>query len=183
MLPEESACISNHLPSDVVLLWAPPSWYRRPMNGLIAVLGVGGFVAFAISIPIVVSYLLDRRTHDGIDWFKRRRVLKEGQAADARVLSSTLVIGKNAGGSKYQGAYSIVYEVLPAGAAPFRAKAIEVLYFSEASANRLTTGQIVHVRFDPADQTVVLVRVDPRNADRNREAERIAKENALLRGH
>jgi hypothetical protein len=107
-------------------------------------------------------------------------VLRSGQAASARVLSSTLRVGRSTG-SKYNGAYSIIYEVTPPGGATFRAKATEVMFFSEASAN-LEAGGTVNVRFDPADHTVVLVRVDPKPVAHQREAERRAREEALLRG-
>lgn len=143
--------------------------------------GIGGFVAFSFSIPVVVSYLLDRRNHDGVDWFKRRRILGSGESASARILSSSMLVGRQTG-SKYSAAYSIVYEVMPASRAPFRAKGIEVLYFSEAHANKVDAGSTVQVRFDPSDQTVVLVRMDMDQKRRDDDAQRKAREEALLRG-
>ena len=143
-------------------------------------LGIAGFIALSFAFPVVVSYWLDRRAHDGVDWFKRRRVLARGQVAEARILSSSLVPTKTTG-SKLSGAYSIVYEVRPDGAAPFRTKAIEVMFFSEARAN-LVEGSTVEVRFDPGDHTVVLVRADIGKLQSDRDAARRAKEDALLRG-
>ena len=145
------------------------------------VIGVLGFICFSISIPIVINYFADRRAHEGVDWFRRRRILRQGQSAPATVLSSTLLVNVNIG-SKYQGAYSIVYDVRPSNGAPFRKRGVEVLYYSEADANHLAPGGNVHVRFDPTDQTVVLVRVDRDRVKKDRDAERRAKEDELLRG-
>ena len=95
---------------------------------------------------------------------------------------SAAIVPEKATGGRYTGAYSIVYEVRPAGGPPFRAKAMEVMYFSEARENRLQAGQSVTVRFDPSDQTIVLVRVKAGQGTRDAEAERREREEALLRG-
>jgi hypothetical protein len=150
------------------------------MDTVALVLGIACFVGLAISVPIAISYSLDRNAHEGVDWFARRRVLRSGQAADAKVLSSELMVGKNVGGN-HGGAYSIVYEVMPPGDAPFRKKATEVMYFSEARAN-LEVGRIVQVRFDPETQVVVLVRVSAESARAQADAERREREERLLRG-
>jgi Protein of unknown function (DUF3592) len=106
-------------------------------------------------------------------------VLARGQAAEATVLSAALTNRRT--GSKHSVAYSIVYEVRAEGQLPFRGRAIEVLFFSEARANRLDAGQVVPVRFDPSDRTIVLARLDAEKARREQEAARRAKEEALLR--
>ncbi len=85
-------------------------------------------------------------------------------------------------GFKYTSAYSVVYEVHPPGGAPFRARGIEVMYFSEERANNLTPPSTVQVRFDPVDHTVTLVRVKAQDAQAQDEARRRAREEALLRG-
>jgi hypothetical protein len=139
-----------------------------------------GFVLLSISFPFAISYFIDARLHEGVNMFTRRRVLRQGVAASARVLSSTMLMKPT--GSKFSAAYSIIYEVTPPGAAPFRAKGIEVMFFSEHDANRLREGETVNVRFDSASQTVVLVRVDAKQAQRDKEAALRAKEEALLRG-
>ncbi|MBI5545180.1 MAG: sigma 54-interacting transcriptional regulator [Deltaproteobacteria bacterium] len=136
-------------------------------------------VVLSVSLPMVISYLIDVRLHDGVNLFRRRKVLKTGVEAKAEVLSSTMLM--KATGSRLRSAYSVVYEVKPADAAPFRAKAIEVLLHSEAANNRLREGQTVTVRYDPADQLVVLVRVDPKGVLAAREAALREKEEALLR--
>lgn len=140
---------------------------------------IAGFVLLSVAFPVVISYWLDRRNHEGLDWFRRRAILTRGQPARAVVLSSELLVGR-ATGSKYSGAYSIVYEVRPEGAAPFRQRSVEVMWFSEARA-QLAEGQEVWVRFDPADGTVLLVRRDARQLLADRDAARRAKEDELLR--
>lgn len=142
--------------------------------------GIVGFVLLSAAFPVVISYWLDRRNHEGLDWFRRRAILRRGQPARAVVLSSTLLVGQSTG-NKSTGAYSIVYEVRPEGAAPFRQRGLEVMWFSEARA-QLVEGQEVGVRFDPADGTVVLVRQDARQLLAARDAARRAKEDALMRG-
>jgi hypothetical protein len=144
---------------------------------MVSVLATAAFVACCLAFPVVLAYLIDRKAHEGVDWFKRRRVLRSGQEAEAQVLSSTVVEGTST--APYKRAYSIVYEVTPAGAAPFRARAIEIMYPGEARAN-VEEGQRVQVRFDPADRTVVLVRPKPNHGAHD--AARRAKEDALLRG-
>ena len=137
-------------------------------------------VVGSISLPMVIGYIIDARLHEGVNMFRRRKVLRTGVEAQAQVLSSTILM--KATGSRLDSAYSVVYEVKPPNAAPFRAKAIEVMFPSEVSNNHLREGQTVTVRYDPADQLVVLVRVDPKQALAAREAALREKEEALLRG-
>lgn len=134
----------------------------------------------SISFPMIVSYIIDVRLHEGVNMFRRRSVLKTGIEAPAQVLSSTMLM--KATGSRLRSAYSVIYEVKPANAEPFRAKAIEVLFHSEAANNNVREGQTVTVRYDPADQVVVLVRVDGKQVLADREAALRKKEEALLRG-
>ncbi|HEX2732791.1 MAG TPA: DUF3592 domain-containing protein [Polyangiaceae bacterium] len=149
------------------------------MGSLANVSGLIAFIAACLCFPLFIAYFLDRRTHEGVDWFKRRRTLSRGQSAEATILSATLLTDRNTG-SKYSAAYSIVYEVRPEGEPPFRGRGLEVMYFSEAHANRVDTGQVVDVRFDPNDRTIVLVRIDARKAKLEKDAARRAKEDALL---
>ncbi len=83
---------------------------------------VVGFVLLSISFPMVISYVIDVRLHEGVNMFRRRRVLRTGVEAKAQVLSATMLM--KATGSKFQSAYSIVYEVQPPDGSPFRANAL-----------------------------------------------------------
>jgi hypothetical protein len=150
------------------------------MDNVPSIAGMIAVVIASASLPVVGSYLLDRHAHEGVDWFKRRRVRLHGQPAEATILSSSMLTGRLTG--KNLSAYSLVYEVRPPGQPPFRSRAIEVMYFHEAHANRLDQGEIVSVRYDPSDKTTVLMRVDVDKAGRDREAARRAKEEALLKG-
>ena len=134
----------------------------------------------SLSTPIAVSYLIDYRLHEGVNYFRRRRVLKQGVAAKAKVLSSNILT--KATGSRLKSAHSVIYEVSPPGAPAFRAKGIEVLFSSEVTANGLRDGQTVDVRYEPVDHIVVLVRIDPKQALLEREQKIKEKEEALLRG-
>jgi hypothetical protein len=136
------------------------------------------FIVLSLSVAPIVGYLVDRHAHEGVDWFKRRRVLTSGQRASATVLSSSILVGSIVG-NKLRSAYSIVYEVRPNDGPAFRARGIEVLYHSEGW--ELKEGAPVDVRFDPVDKTVVLVRRDRAQVQRERDAERRSKEEALLR--
>jgi hypothetical protein len=138
------------------------------------------FFLVVVGLPLGFAYWFDRRLHDGVSVFKRRRVLRRGIAADATILSSTMTMRTT--GSRFKAAYSIVYEVHPSGAPPFRAKGIEVMYFSESNDNRLDANERVRVRYDPDDHTVVIVRVDRKKVQREREQAQRAREEALLRG-
>ena len=148
------------------------------------------------AIPVVVLLVLatpvtliaffffhDLWMHEGVTVFKRRRVLRSGTAAPARILSADMLnktIGKLSG---IAAAYSIVYEVLPPGAPPFRARGIEVMTFVEKDANVPDGASVtVQVRFDPRSHLVVLVRVDIKKWALAREAARRKAQDALLRG-
>jgi hypothetical protein len=137
-------------------------------------------VLLSLATPIGVSYLIDHRLHEGVNWFKRRRVLSQGVGASAKILSATMLM--KATGSRLKSAWSIVYEVLPEGEAPFRAKGVEVMYRGESAGNRVRAGETVDVKFDPVDHTVVLVRADPKQLLRQREVELKEREEALLKG-
>jgi hypothetical protein len=142
-------------------------------------------IFFGVGVPFVtvgfillVSYLVDRRAHEGIDVFRRRSVLRNGQLAQATVLSSTMLMTGT--GSKFNAAYSIVYEVHPLNGPPFRTRAIETMYYSEHS-NNISVGATVNVRFDPKDNLVVLVRIKEDKVRSEEDARRRAREDALLR--
>jgi hypothetical protein len=149
------------------------------LGGLWLALGILGWTLLMVSIPVSINYWIDVRLHEGVSLFKRRRVLKNGTIAEATILSCEVLM-KNTG-SRYRSAYSIVYEVHVPGGGCFRAKGIEVMLFSESTANRLSTGERVEVRYDSETRLVVLVRVDRKKVDRDREAARRAKEEKLLR--
>jgi hypothetical protein len=149
-------------------------------------------VVAALSIPFAVIafvFFHDRWMHEGVTVFKRRGVLRSGTAAPARVLSTEALPKSYGRGSGATGAYSIVYEVLPPGAAPFRAKGVEVMTFVEEDANLSAarqpaqggTGATVQVKFDPQSHLVVLVRVDAKKWERERAAAKQEAQNALLR--
>lgn len=160
---------------------APPA--PPPADDLSVILVPIAVVVFLLAVlggPLFLSYWLDRRVHDGAGVFKRRRVGKSGVLAEALVLSSAIKMQST--GSKLVHAYSVVYEIYPPGGAPFRAKGVETMTSSERDANRLKEGERVSVRFDPADHTVVLVRVNARQVLNDREAAQRAREEALLRG-
>jgi hypothetical protein len=146
-------------------------------NILPFVLGiVGVFLA-----TVAVMYWMDLRAHEGVSVLRRRRVALGGVAAQARVVScSPITTGPMWGGGKL--AHSLVYEVEPTGEPPFRARGIEMLSTADRAEN-LESGKPVRVRFDPADRTIVLVRADRAQVERDEEAARRAREAALLGGH
>jgi hypothetical protein len=146
----------------------------------VAILGLVGFVLLSVSIPVLVSFLLDLRAHEGVSYFKRRRVLRQGLEAKANVLSSNILLKST--GRRHEVIYSVVYEVAAVAEPPFRAKGCEVMYLSDPNARRLREGSSVEVRYDPADHTVVLVRIDTRTGRRDREAALRAREEELLKG-
>jgi hypothetical protein len=154
---------------------APPP----PDAGLLGGLVTAGALLLCL-LAVALVYWLDRRLHDGVSVFKRRRVLHRGIAADATILSSSMTMRTTA--FYLKDAYANVYEVHPSGAPPFRAKGIEVMSFSESNDNRMNVHERVSVRYDPDDHTVVLVRVDRKKARREREEAQRAREEALLRG-
>jgi hypothetical protein len=143
-------------------------------------LAIAGWTLLMLAIPISISYWIDIRLHDGVNVFRRRRVLRSGTSAEATILSSEMLMKGT--GSKYKAAYSNIYEIHQPSGGSFRAKGVEVMFFSEAGTNRLRAGEEVQVKFDPGDHTVVLVRVDSKKVDQDRETARKAKEEALLRG-
>lgn len=136
--------------------------------------GLVTFVLLSAAFPVVVAFFIDLRLHEGVSWFTRRSVLRTGRAATAKVLSSSVLLRQT--GRRYASAHSIVYEVLPEGEAPFRAKGIEVLTLSES----VREGASVEVRFDAARKIVVLVRPDPAQVLAAREAARLEREKQLL---
>jgi hypothetical protein len=137
---------------------------------------------------VAFFFFHDLWMHEGVTVFKRRRALRSGTAAPARILSADMLdktIGRLSG---IAAAYSIVYEVLPPGAPPFRARGIEVMTLAEEDANLRGAsaldgkGVTVHVKFDPQSHIVVLVRVDAKKLERQREAAKREAQDALLRG-
>lgn len=140
--------------------------------------GIATFVLLSAAFPVVVSYFIDVRLHEGVGWFTRRHVRRTGVAAKAKVLSMAVLPRQT--GRRYESAHSMVYEVTQDGQAPFRAKGIEVLTTSEAV--RAREGTVVDVRFDPASKVVVLVRVDAAQLLAEREAARVEREKKLLGG-
>jgi hypothetical protein len=154
-------------------------------NVLEAIACVAGAFAFVGS----VLFFFDLRAHEGVTVFARRRVLRSGTAAPARILSDEMLDKSVVRFGTLPAAYSIVYEVLPPGEQPFRAKAIEVLTDVEHEANlragrggaSLGTDVSVRVKFDPKSHLVVLVRVDAKRWKKEQEAERRKATEALLR--
>jgi hypothetical protein len=146
----------------------------------VPLLAILGFVLVSCLFPVGVSYLVDRHLHEGVAMFKRRRVLRQGIEASAKVLSRNVKM--TAVNLRQRTAYSLVYEVSPPGEAPFRAKGVEIMYFMETKDNELREGSTVKVKYDPADKTVVLVRVDSKQLFRDRQAAVKAREEALLKG-
>lgn len=133
-----------------------------------------------IALVIAISYFVDKHAHDGVSALQRRRVRRDGIAADATVISEEIL---TRGGSRYSLAYSLVYEIRTPDATTVRAKGIEILYSTERSVNNILPGAHVQVRFDPATNIAVLVR--NRYDRRSRRAEddaRKAREAALLSG-
>lgn len=129
---------------------------------------------------LAVFYWMDLRAHEGVSVLRRRRVARSGVAASARVVScSPITTGPMWGGGKLP--HSLVYEVEPTGEPPFRARGIEMLSTADRAEN-LENGKPVRVRFDPADRTIVLVRADRAQVERDEEAARRAREAALLGG-
>lgn len=147
---------------------------------MLAYLMLLGWIALCLALPLSGSYLLDRRAHEGASWLRRRRVLRRGVEAAAKVLSTNVLAkwtGTNGLGR------SIVYEVLPPPpAAPFRARGIEVMYSHDLRANPLLPGSTVTVRYDPDDLLVVLVWLRAADVERARAAAVHAQEEALLAG-
>ena len=141
------------------------------------------------SMLFAYFFFQDLWMHQGVNLFKRRRVLKSGTAAPARIVSAEMrdkVIGGLRGPAS---PYAIEYEVLPPGGAPVRATGIEVMTLREDHANLRAArrdGRNVQVRFDPQSKLVVLVRVDLKKGEKEHDATmQKAREarDALLRGH
>ena len=139
--------------------------------------GVLGVVVLAVCIPAFATYSVDRRLH-GVDCFTRRRVRLRGARAQAEVLSCEPVAGYSV--HQYAAPSSLVYEVRPDGAAPFRAKSVEQLQVNATTALDVRVGSSVNVRFDPVSHVVVLERPDRLQVLEAHEAERKAKEDVLL---
>ena len=132
---------------------------------------------------LAVVFFYDRWMHEGVSFFTRRRVLRLGTAAPARILSVEMLTKTIAGASGFASASSIVYEVLPPGASPFRAKGIEVMTVAEETANLGAARNVtVQVKFDPQSHLVVLVRTNTKKSKRDSEAARREAQDALLRG-
>jgi hypothetical protein len=152
---------------------------------------VGVLLALAIPFTLIAFFFFhDLWMYEGVTVFKRRRVLRSGTAAPARVLSVDVLdkaIGRLGG---IASPYSIVYDVLPPGEQPFRAKGIEVMTDAEGDANLGAargaaldgTDVTVQVKFDPESHLVVLVRVDAKKWKQKHEAARRKAQDALLRG-
>jgi hypothetical protein len=149
------------------------------------------FMLLVFSVIGAVFFCVDLWLHEGVSIFKRRRVLRSGMAAPALILSADS-LGRSIGrGQGLSSAYSIVYEVLPTDAPPFRARGVEVLTSGEYNANIIGalqtalagTSATVQVRVDPERKVIVLVRRG--GANRLEQEQRAAKrkaQDALLRG-
>jgi hypothetical protein len=144
-------------------------------------------VAFAL---VAFFFFYDVWMHGGVTVFKRRSVLRSGTAAPARVVSADMQVNKSIKGwNGSASAYSIVYEVLPPGAPPFRAKGVEVMTLQEDNANLRAalrvamdgTHPTVQVKFDPQSHLVVLVRVDAKKWQQQHDAAMREAREALQR--
>jgi len=146
-------------------------------------------LALAFAVMGFIFFFIDLRVHGGVTIFKRRHVLRSGTSAPARILSDEMLDKRVVRFGALRSAYSIVYEVLPPGGQPFRAKGIEVMTLVEDNANLRAarraaldgTGVTVQVRFDPQSHVVVLVRVDAKKWEREHEAARQKAKESLLR--
>jgi hypothetical protein len=157
----------------VVLAAARPhadGWSQNQIGGACAAAAV---VLFVVG-DLVYKFLQDRRIHEGVSSFKRRRVLRSGVAANATVLSSLRIERKTSGmevlsepatGNPFGTAYySNVYEVVTPSGETFRAKGIEKMPTDSGKVSRhacrhfeLQPGETVAVKYDPVDRTIVLV--------------------------
>ena len=143
--------------------------------------GTAGSVLLVVGLVWLYFLWLYRRANGGVGWYKERRILKRGETATAKLLSCEYV-SKGPTVSPKQRHYSIVYEVTPSVGETFRAKGAICLWWEEEDLYALQAGEVAEVRFDPSDRTVVMVpKRTVREAQLQKEADRKAREDALLR--
>lgn len=143
---------------------------------------VTGGVVVVVAVAFVAFYVKDLRAREGVSFFKRRRVLRSGVAADATVLSSSPL--ERSTGDFETAYYSNVYEVPAPDGSTFRARGIEEMPTAFGMAGfgggafDLKAGETVAVRYDPADHTTVMVNPYQKmnNAQRVREAQERVRE-------
>jgi hypothetical protein len=159
-------------------------WFQdAPYDFLVTI----GTSAAAVLCLVSSLYYLDRRLHVGAGFFERWRVRLFGVRAEATVLANEEVI------DTATPAYSLIYEVRPTGQDVFRARGVEDVFTGTSwlYVVLLKASEVVHVRCDPKNKTVVLVA--PKNFEKMREqqealekakeeAEQQARERELLGG-
>lgn len=169
----------------------PPSVAGVPVSDLIVIGVVGGIVVVVIACVFLSSFVKDRRAHEGVSWFKRRRVLRSGIAAEATVLSSSR-LDEQASDLEDMAYFSNVYEIpAPPGGESFRVRGIEQMPTDPpsgyaGSALYLEPGEKAAVKYDPVDRIVVMVnpfqklqRLQQEAAERRQVVERVRKANEI----